>query len=665
MKTRGFDQAASQWLDPAARRASQTSGPGAAITALRKTGVAVRQSLPWLCLLLALSGLPTVAQSLEAARLRGLTFYQNPLVLNLPGGGRAETCADPSNVHSNDPSDPAWYLFGTADPLTDSDRDANGNLILHRIPTYRSLDLIHWEYLGDALPTLPVWAKPTALLWAPRVVYYQGRYYLYFTVTDANVAGGGSAVGVATGPTPHGPWTDSGRPVVAPEPGLGTQGAPRWAYDPEILDGYDGKRYLYFGSYSGGISVRELSADGLSADPATERQVTIPNRYEGCSVIKHDGFYYLIASATNCCNGPLTGYSLFTGRSRSPFGPFVDRQGNSLLDGFVGGTPVISMNGNRWVGPGHGHYLRDFAGQDWLIYHAIDQNDPYFVRTNPDGSVTVESINKRPPLVDRLDWVDGWPSVRAGFWASDQPQLAPIAQPNQPPWTAPVVPFPDWIDKPRETLAFDDFEGSQLRPEWTWVRQPGPSTYFVNGNALHFNTQAADLNQDNNTASVLLRPIPPGDVVIEIRLSLNVPDDGKVYNYVQAGMVFYRDDDNYLKLSETSIWETRQTEYAKELKPVPAGYPRYGNTVVGTPGKDTYLRIVRREWNGLELYTAYTSQDGTRWVRGGTWDHDLGLQARLGLVAMGGTGFVAEFKYVRISRPFLSNPLNQGPAITP
>lgn len=197
------------------------------------------------------------------------------------------------------------------------------------------------------------------------------------------------------------------------------------------------------------------------------------------------------------------------------------------------------------------------------------------------------------------------------------------------------------------------------------MRQPDPSAYFVGGGVLHFATQTADLNVDNNTASVLLRDLPPGDVVVETGLGLNVPDDGNVYNYVQAGLVFYRDDDNYLKLTETSIRETRQTEYGKELKPVPAGYPRYGNSVAGTPGKDTYLRIVRRLWNSLELYTAYTSQDGTHWVHGGTWDHQLGSQARLGLVAMGGSGFVAQFKYVRISRPFLSTPLAATPRIAP
>src|SRR4029453_18633417 len=35
-------------------------------------------------------------------------------------------------------------------------------------------------------------------------------------------------------------------------------------------------------------------------------------------------------------------------------------------------------------------------------------------------------INQRPMLLDRLDWVDGWPTVRAGRWASEGPQPAPV-----------------------------------------------------------------------------------------------------------------------------------------------------------------------------------------------------------------------------------------------
>ncbi len=61
------------------------------------------------------------------------------------------------------------------------------------------------------------------------------------------------------------------------------------------------------------------------------------------------------------------------------------------------------------------------------------------------------------------------------------------------------------------------------------------------------------------------------DYVVETRVKLNLPPEGCCYNYVQAGLVIYGDDDNFIKLTHVSIWETRQTEFAKELAPVPAG----------------------------------------------------------------------------------------------
>lgn len=41
------------------------------------------------------------------------------------------------------------------------------------------------------------------------------KYYMYYVAP--NTVQGGSAIGVATAPTPAGPWTDAGAPVVAPE----------------------------------------------------------------------------------------------------------------------------------------------------------------------------------------------------------------------------------------------------------------------------------------------------------------------------------------------------------------------------------------------------------------------------------------------------------------
>jgi arabinan endo-1,5-alpha-L-arabinosidase len=250
--------------------------------------------------------------------------------------------------------------------------------------------------------------------------------------------------------------------------------------------------------------------------------------------------------------------------------------------------------------------------------------------------------------MDALDWVDGWPTVRNGAWASDSRQPAPAAQPGErTAYDPPRV----RDDQPGRTLRLlsDDFSGETLTARWSWVREPETGTAVADG-VFRFATQAADLFTDNNTASVLTEPAPRGDYLVETRVRLDLPPEGCCYNFVQAGMVAYGDDDNFLKLVHFSLFETRQTEFAKEVSPVPEGYPRYGNTVVGPPGEWTWLRIAKQDRDGEQHYTPYTSRDGRNWIRGGTWTHDLGDDARIGLVAMGGAGFTAEFDYVRVSR---------------
>jgi arabinan endo-1,5-alpha-L-arabinosidase len=152
---------------------------------------------------------------------------------------------------------------------------------------------------------------------------------------------------------------------------------------------------------------------------------------------------------------------------------------------------------------------------------------------------------------------------------------------------------------------------------------------------------------------VLVRPAPGDSWMLETKVRLDLPAEGCCHNYTQAGVVVYAGDDAYVKLVHVSIWETRQTEFAKEVASVPTGYPRYGNTVVSAPNEWTWLRIVRRVDGRQEQYTAYTSRDGTTWSRGGTWTHRLRGDLRIGLVSMGeppGQEWRAWFDYVRVYR---------------
>ena len=397
---------------------------------------------------------------------------------------------------------------------------------------------------------------------------------------------------------------------------------------------------MYFGGYYGGIFARPLSADGFSTDKNRTTRITIDNRYEGAEVVRKDGYYYLFVSATNCCNGPLTGYSVFVGRSRGPLGPYRDREGVSLLEPRVGGSVVLSMNGNRWVGTGHNTVLQDFDGQWWTLYHAVDRNAPYF-----GGS---PGFTRRPLLLDALDWTDGWPTVRGGNWASDRKQPGPAAQPGDRSRYR-TERFRDirlgrLIDR-------DEFNGSALGNGWAWVREPEADQYGVSGGVLSFRTQDGDLFVNSNDAPVLTRPVAAREYIVETRVRLDAPlgKCGLDCNFNQAGAVVYRNDDNFIKLVDVSIFNTRQTEFAKELGPVPPNFPRYGNTVVGPPGEWTRLRVAKEVVRGEERYTAYTQQDGGEWVRGGTWTHALG-EADLGLVSFGGAGYTATFDYVRVYR---------------
>ncbi|SEQ42381.1 family 43 glycosylhydrolase [Microlunatus flavus] len=368
----------------------------------------------------------TAAVLAAAAALVGTTalpalaappVVQRPTYRNPVSAGFADTFADPSVIRGKDGW---WYAYGTSDPLRE------GSTTPAQIPVARSRDMATWTSVGEAFSAAnrPSWAAPGAALWAPDIRYVDGQYRLYYVVTDTTLYDaknqtGDSAVGMATAPTPAGPWTDSGAPVVAPRPGAAGAAANDflWTFDPSaVTDG--GRQYLFYGSYYGGIYVSELAADGRTTT-GKATQVALDNKFEGAYVVRHGSYWYLFASTANCCAGPTTGYSVQVGRSKKITGPYVDAQGVSLTASRTGGTPVLNQNGNRWVGAGHNAVATDLAGRDWIVYHAIDRGDPYLNGTS--------GINQRPMLIDRLDWVDGWPAVRGGRGPSTGEQQGPAA----------------------------------------------------------------------------------------------------------------------------------------------------------------------------------------------------------------------------------------------
>jgi arabinan endo-1,5-alpha-L-arabinosidase len=125
----------------------------------------------------------------------------------------------------------------------------------------------------------------------------------------------------------------------------------------------------------------------------------------------------------------------------------------------------------------------DLAGQDWFVYHAIDRGQPYL--DEPFG------INRRPMLIDPLDWIGGWPTVRAGAWASDRPQVAPVTEPAGRPGPPPRPVPPPRVGRLDPSYS-DEFSGGTLSPRWSWVRPPdppGPAAPRLSGGELVWPTQ--------------------------------------------------------------------------------------------------------------------------------------------------------------------------------
>ncbi|MFI1092265.1 family 43 glycosylhydrolase [Streptomyces sp. NPDC020917] len=327
--------------------------------------------------------------------------YTNPVT-----AGVVDTFPDPSMIRGKDGF---WYAYGTTNPIFNS----KGEQGEHLLPVLRSADMVHWTYVGDVVPpdAIPPFWQGNSRAWAPDIRYLDGRYHLTYALSTGGIA-------LATAPTPTGPWTHHGLLV----PSAPVAGCPTGNIDQALFTDTDGTHYLYWGSYDV-ICVSKTNADATAlTGPVT--QVAQGRRMEGAFVVRHGGFYYLMYSDGGCCDGAFSGYTVKVGRSQSPSGPFLDDTGTDLMNHSSKGGFVLAPNGNGFTGVGHNAVQTDLSGQDWIVYHGISNADPDFPPVQTRAGVL--NLSKRPMLIDRLDWIGGWPVVNAGAGASVSGAAAPV-----------------------------------------------------------------------------------------------------------------------------------------------------------------------------------------------------------------------------------------------
>nr|WP_242696036.1 family 43 glycosylhydrolase [Pedobacter sp. SYSU D00873] len=286
------------------------------------------------------------------------------------------------------------------------------------ISVWSSKDLKNWKKEKAVFAEAPQWAIKAVPgfkghIWAPDIAYYNGEYYLYYSISAFGK--NTSAIGLATNKTldPSSAdfrWVDHGK-VIQSYPGV-----TNWnAIDPNIVTDKKNKPYLLFGSFWDGLQLVELSKDGKSIIGDSIRLKTIASRkkdpeaanppaiddnpvdaggnsIEAPFVFKKGKYYYLFASIDYCCKGPKSTYKMIVGRSRSVEGPYLDKEGIPMAKG--GGSTVLQGD-SKWYGVGH-NSAYTFDKTDYLIFHGYDASD-----------------NGIPKLrVEKMNWKNGWPVVQ-------------------------------------------------------------------------------------------------------------------------------------------------------------------------------------------------------------------------------------------------------------
>ena len=263
------------------------------------------------------------------------------------------------------------------------------------VPIMQSPDLVHWTVCGTVFTdaTRPDFVEG-GHIWAPDINRIGDRYVLYYAMS---VWGGEwtCGIGTAVAETPEGPWTNHGKLFISNE--IGVQNS----IDPFYIED-NGHKYLFWGSFRGLYGI-ELSDDGLSIRPGAEKRQVAGTAYEAVYIHKREGYYYLFASTGTCCEGMRSTYTTVVGRSENLFGPYVDRQGQPMLENHH--EKVISGN-DRFAGPGHNaEIVTDTACDDWILYHA-------YWTEKPQG---------RALMLDHVHWHDGWPEVAGGHPSDKAP----------------------------------------------------------------------------------------------------------------------------------------------------------------------------------------------------------------------------------------------------
>lgn len=307
-------------------------------------------------------------------------------------------------------TDEGYYVFST-------DIRVGGEL-RPGVMVRKSQDLIHWEWVHYALPGIPRVAKEWAgatNLWAPDVVKYGDQYRMYYSASSFGSRQ--SLIGLQTSSSIEGPWTDEGVVIqTRAEDSLN-------AIDANVLTDADGRMWMVYGSFFGGIHIIELNAEtgkpkqeGFGTLIAKRDNTIKDGAVEGPYIVYNEQFkkYYLFVSYDSL----FEDYNVRVARADTITGPYVDYNGRDMTDSahqprYEVGNKILG--GYRfgqdpgWIAPGHNSVLHEDGGY-YIVHHARGEIDKHWSYLQ----------------VRRILWTeDGWPVVSPERYAGEVEQDIP------------------------------------------------------------------------------------------------------------------------------------------------------------------------------------------------------------------------------------------------
>lgn len=272
-------------------------------------------------------------------------------------------------------------------------------------------DWMNWEQgANDGVETSPLFSTYASEIsegidwvgghigsWASDVIQLEdGRYYFYYNhcaLPDTGNCVSRSYLGLAVSDNIEGPYEDQGLilrtgHVGDENPGINGEdyngNVHPNAIDPDVFFDKEGRLWMVYGSYSGGIWIMEMDPQTGMALPDQGYGTKLTGGYysaiEGPYMLysPQTDYYYLITSFGGY--EQADGYNMRIARSRNPDGPFEDKLGQDMI-GASGGWSAIEPYGVKIMG---GHIFDHNVGENGEDhgYMAPGHNSAYYDETS-------------------------------------------------------------------------------------------------------------------------------------------------------------------------------------------------------------------------------------------------------------------------------------------